>query len=704
MAMEEESKLFLETRFPGVEYDGFQEFSNDLSDGIVLEQSPVHSTYYPVHYIEPMTENMKLLDVDFGASTNPASVYLHEAIEGEKPTLIVPFSISDVFGSDTGHNAFLILNPGIPLRSEGEFQPRDVAALAVGMETFAERLISGIVYRDVKIYLYDQEYLSEGEATFLIGMDLSKDRLGDEFFLEPESLRSLQSRYGPSIEGEMLDIPSVQWYLIVLPIDGMHRPNIAPTIVAGVSILVACVSIAYWIWWNSKKNRKMFLMEQKAKADKTAHKLQGARDHARAEQELNDYIAHEIRNPLSAAICACSFVKTSVNEAVPMRHKESIDSVREDVGIIDSSLTFINDLLRSMLDMHKAESMRMDVNLAPADLKRDVLEPVAAMLYKRDSNFTVEIDCPDNLVLSTDKLRLKQIVLNLGRNSTKFVERGYIRLVAVVVQRRIQIYIEDSGPGIPKEKRKNLFKKFQDSLDVLEQGTGMGLCLCKNLAELLGGVLWLDESFDSGFFGSPGTRFVIETNCLPMSMEECHERLLTAETLDQSSSHGLEQSLRENGKDVSSSRVVESEEKVELPAQFSVLFVDDDMILRKLFSRSLKKVVDSWDVSEAANGEAAIQMLETQSFDLIFLDQYMSSAEKTLLGTETVRALRSQGVTCRICGLSANDMEQAFLAAGADFFVQKPLPCNPTELHGVLSRIVSSRPRNGSHSNGKGTH
>ena len=73
-----------------------------------------------------------------------------------------------------------------------------------------------------------------------------------------------------------------------------------------------------------------------------------------------------------------------------------------------------------------------------------------------------------------DKLRLKQVILNLGRNSTKFVESGFIRFTAKKVpddDTIVEFAVEDSGPGIPIEKRRKMFTKYQDSLDGLAQGT-----------------------------------------------------------------------------------------------------------------------------------------------------------------------------------------------------------------------------------------
>ena len=99
-----------------------------------------------------------------------------------------------------------------------------------------------------------------------------------------------------------------------------------------------------------------------------------------------------------------------------------------------------------------------------------------------------------------------------------------------------------------------------------------------------------------------------------------------------------------------------------------------------------------WQIREASNGETALRLVDDEDFDLIFLDQYMSSAEKQLLGTETARKLRSKGVAeTIICGLSANDMQPNFLKAGADIFLMKPFPCKSDELKKSLLTVLQTR-------------
>jgi len=67
----------------------------------------------------------------------------------------------------------------------------------------------------------------------------------------------------------------------------------------------------------------------------------------------NDFLAHEVRNPVSAAMAACSFVKTAIHKEEPLRTMDAIQTTRDDVYTIENALKFVNDLLRNMLDMHR---------------------------------------------------------------------------------------------------------------------------------------------------------------------------------------------------------------------------------------------------------------------------------------------------------------------------------------------------------------
>jgi PleD family two-component response regulator len=161
----------------------------------------------------------------------------------------------------------------------------------------------------------------------------------------------------------------------------------------------------------------------------------------------------------------------------------------------------------------------------------------------------------------------------------------------------------------------------------LKRWTGLGLGLCENLTHLLHGDIWLCETYDSGVKDSPGARFVIRLNTPPLSTE------------------AIFQSSNRDGASVSREFILSEKDAintkvVELPENLSILFVDDDLVLRKLFSRSVAKAAPTWKIQEAANGETALRLVDSEAYDLNFMDQHMASTEKQLLGTESVRALR----------------------------------------------------------------
>eukprot|EP00549_Striatella_unipunctata_P004942 CAMPEP_0118686328 /NCGR_PEP_ID=MMETSP0800-20121206/7749_1 /TAXON_ID=210618 ORGANISM="Striatella unipunctata, Strain CCMP2910" /NCGR_SAMPLE_ID=MMETSP0800 /ASSEMBLY_ACC=CAM_ASM_000638 /LENGTH=265 /DNA_ID=CAMNT_0006583355 /DNA_START=234 /DNA_END=1031 /DNA_ORIENTATION=- len=249
------------------------------------------------------------------------------------------------------------------------------------------------------------------------------------------------------------------------------------------------------------------------------------------------------------------------------------------------------------------------------------------------------------------------------------------------------------------------------------------------MTDLLGGNIFIDEHYHSGIEGYPGTRFVIDLQVPPheLSMEidalmsyyrgtggeqggcsstgttsdsggSFRTRLTHHSILEEDEDEDTDDDDDENDNDnynnnnhtnESKEQEPRHQEEAELPQECKVLFVDDDLILRKLFARSVKRVAPTWKINEAANGESALIMVEQESFDFIFMDQYMASVQKQLLGSETVRAMRTKGIKSIICGLSANDCETIFYQAGADAFLFKPFPCEKETLRQELLRIAS---------------
>jgi CheY-like chemotaxis protein len=316
--------------------------------------------------------------------------------------------------------------------------------------------------------------------------------------------------------------------------------------------------------------------------------------------------------------------------------------------------------------------------VTPTDLQWDILEPAAGILCMRGgAKESVEIttDCPPDLIVSTDQLRLKQIVLNLAVNSTKYVSRGFIRLRAENLNGSVVLFVEDSGPGLPPDKQDDVFRHVQESYDLMSQGTGIGLYVSQHLCGLMGASISLDKTYDSGIEGCPGARFIIDLQRPPMKIESS-----TGTSSSKGGSHIQKDEVE-----------VAMDDPEEVPRNLNALFVDDDMIVRKLFVRSVRRACPSWNVEQASNGEAALQMVDNGKYDIIFVDQYMPGIERPLLGTETIQLMRMKGVQSVICGCSANDIESEFLQHGANAFVIKPFPCEKESLQKELRRVLQSR-------------
>lgn len=212
--------------------------------------------------------------------------------------------------------------------------------------------------------------------------------------------------------------------------------------------------------------------------------------------------------------------------------------------------------------------------------------------------------------------------------------------------------------------------------------------------ELMDGKIYLDAGYDSGLAGRPGCRFVVELNEPALVID--HGPLIHESTA------GSVRSGTATSPCNSTFLTTPCHDPIDLPEKLHVLFTDDDLILRKLFKRTIQKVAPGWTVREAANGETALKLaLEQKSvsndndengpFQLIFMDMYMASVTKQMLGSETIVELRNNGIDCCICGLSANNKEEEFLKSGADAFLIKPFPCDDESIKMELTRILHSR-------------
>jgi signal transduction histidine kinase/CheY-like chemotaxis protein len=648
-AVEAEAKRYYQENYPHYDYQGFKRVVPDAEPGLRIKEELDNDFYLTLHYVEPVIANEAAIDLSI--YSNPARrKAIDNAVATWKPALSDRLKL--VQETDPNAYGFGLIHPGVPNSVQTASAPNGFSQIIVRVPALLERA-ARVSLVSTSVYIFDTTNTAI-DPIFLGAADIRVDHGEVSLNSIPEThFAKTSSHFTRGIK-----VADRNWTITVVPTD--TSLDLVFIILGGCIIFVGSIVAAVWFHSHLERFAKLSELRSEAQTDKA----KVAQKQASLERELNEFIAHEVRNPLASAIAALSFIASASMKSV--QDQKSREALLDDIHIVDSSLQFINELLRNMLDVHRSADNEIKLDISPTDILRDVFEPVASILFMRGAKVEIKTDCPNHLIVMSDRMRLKQIILNLAANATKFVEQGYIQLQAEVVNGNVTLRVEDSGPGIPSGKRERLFAKFQESLDMLNQGTGIGLCVCKNLSELLGADLALDDAFESGVEGCPGTRFTLRLNQAPV---------VDMDPIDDS-------------EDFQKTNPPFGGLSLQLPDSLSVLFVDDDTVLRKMFTRALRRIAPNWDISEASNGETALRLVNSQSFDLIFMDHYMASIEKQLLGSETVRALRAKGFNNTICGLSANDKAQEFLEAGADAFMCKPFPCGKEGLSTEILRVL----------------
>ena len=210
-------------------------------------------------------------------------------------------------------------------------------------------------------------------------------------------------------------------------------------------------------------------------------------------------VSHEIRTPMNAIV---GMTQIMLRRDLPKQDKEYLLNIQNSGNAL---LAIINDLL----DMSKIESGKMELVDEEYDFM-SMLSDLGMIILNRIGNKPVELlfdidpDIPAGLY--GDALRIRQVIINLMNNATKFTEEGYVRLtvkVKEVKQDDIELFlsVEDSGQGIREEDIDKLFGTFQQvdtKKNHHKEGTGLGLSISKQLVELMNGTIGVRSEYGKG--------------------------------------------------------------------------------------------------------------------------------------------------------------------------------------------------------------
>jgi len=211
-------------------------------------------------------------------------------------------------------------------------------------------------------------------------------------------------------------------------------------------------------------------------------------------------MSHELRTPLNAIIGFTGALLMKLPGPLTAEQDKQLNTIRTSARHL---LSLINDIL----DVAKIEAGKVTLELETVQCQQlvtdvvDTLRPLAVQ-----KGLALEIDlAPGAMVLETDRRALTQILLNLGNNAIKFTETGTVRVTLALRpgdgQNVIEFSVADSGAGIREEDQSKLFQAFSqlDSTSTRHaEGAGLGLYLCQNLANLIGGSLFFKSDFGRG--------------------------------------------------------------------------------------------------------------------------------------------------------------------------------------------------------------
>jgi two-component system sensor histidine kinase/response regulator len=380
---------------------------------------------------------------------------------------------------------------------------------------------------------------------------------------------------------------------------------------------------------------------------------------SRTKDEFLSSMSHELRTPLTTMI-GYSEVLSEEHE-IPLRYREMAES---SLLAGKTLLQLVNDIL----DMSKIRAGKFALNVQPFDLRK-VVTDVTDLMRVFDSQkgvvvervITPELESDLGHCWMGDEMRISQILFNLLSNALKFSEpNGVVTLrlspppstggrVAPGV-RRFQLEVVDHGVGMSEAVQARLFQPFEQADSSTARrfgGTGLGLFICKQLSNMMGGEIEVTSR------EGEGSTFTL---VLPLQQSDI----------------------------VVEKPVEGAPRRLEVPAlQGSVLLAEDTVQLQRLTTMLVEK--SGAKVMLASNGLEALELGLQHHFDLVLMDVQMPEMD----GIEATRLLRVRGVETPIIALTGNVMPQhreIFESAGGNGLIPKPIQRD--QLYQILAHYL----------------
>ncbi|MCX7770141.1 MAG: ATP-binding protein [Proteobacteria bacterium] len=207
-------------------------------------------------------------------------------------------------------------------------------------------------------------------------------------------------------------------------------------------------------------------------------------------------VTHELRSPINIIIGIIELIKKAYEN-------KEFDKIQLYLKMIQNSANNLKIIVNNILDLSKIEAGKMEIineEFKVGELLRDIVEYTKVLIKEKNVDTVISLSNPD-LVIKSDYVKLRQILINLISNSAKFTEQGYIKISQELENDHLIISVADTGCGIKEEDLKKLFNAFtqlEDAKTKRYEGTGLGLTIVKKLTELLNGKVYVESVWGKG--------------------------------------------------------------------------------------------------------------------------------------------------------------------------------------------------------------
>ncbi|MGE3507991.1 MAG: PAS domain S-box protein, partial [Vicinamibacterales bacterium] len=389
------------------------------------------------------------------------------------------------------------------------------------------------------------------------------------------------------------------------------------------------------------------ITEQRELSDALVRAGQEALAASRLKSEFVANMSHEVRTPINGVIGLTTILLDTTLTPEQLDLCEGIRSSAE------ALLTIVNDVL----DLSKIEAGKLTIEPVSFELRKELshaLEPVS--VRARRKGLTLRMSCGSDVpaVVISDPTRIRQVLINLADNAIKFTQQGAVTITVCTLRSdtetpRLRFEVTDQGIGIAADKLDAIFEKFTqaDSSTTRKYGgSGLGLTICRQLVELMGGQIGVSSRVGDG------STFWFE---LPLVAD-----------------------VR------SSSATSVAGAAAPMAAGVHVLVAEDNTINQKVARRFLEKLGCIVEIVE--NGEEALRRVESGAYDAVFMDCQMPRMD----GYEATRRIRAlpDRATLPIIAMTAHAMRgdrEKCLEAGMSDYLSKPL--QPEALAAIVAAL-----------------